>query len=311
MLAISCLVASLLLIFLPSEPPRLFLRNLGEADSLILQELAMFNIPDHRIRSVDYPINEHFNRTHYIVDLPVQVSQTHFHAELNRQLHPYKVRTMGYVNVPEYEMTLHLVYHDKIIRTLDLRTDFDYIRTPHPARLLIYFDRIPTVSQLERISNLEISVGVVLRSTSARTLVRWVEMIPEDMHPVYLWYDDDRRSYQTTTMDDPDLRQTVDAVSREFDSIRLLVFTPDGSGSDEGLMQKFQEAGIHTVDASDMNINSSENRFEFDRQMLTYSRLARQAAGPSLMVKGTDTTLNWLEEWIPRIQRGGIVFITP
>ena len=304
LLAASCLAAFFILLSAPAEPYR-GLESFDRADSLIFEELALFNVPEEQIRTFRYPVTDNFIRKRYVVDLPSQISKTHLHAELNKQLKKWQVGTIGYVDIPSREMTLHLHYRDKIIRTIDLRTDSELVRIPHPASLMVYFDQRPSASQLERLRDIGAPVGVVLRSASRRSLIRWAESLPDDITPIWVWHDDSQTTYQKTRLDDPDLMQALEAVSRARQTPRLLAFDiPEHNPSEE-----LKEMGITITDGSGMRIISSNNRFEFDQQMLTYSRLARQAGTPKVLIRATDNTLDWLEEWIPRIQRGGVVFV--
>ncbi|MDG5765949.1 hypothetical protein QA596_00630 [Balneolales bacterium ANBcel1] len=305
LLGSSCIIAFVLLLTLPAEP-RQGLRDLAGADSLIRQELALFNIPDEQVRVFEYPVTDQFTRKHYRVDLPPQVSKTHLHAELKQLLRNRRIGTIGYVDVPADEMTLHLIYRDKVIRSLELRTDHQLVRIPHPARIYIYFNQRPGAAQINRIRALNIPTGIVLRSASPRELSGWADQLPDEMRPAWVWYDDGRSTYRHTELTDPGLRQALDAVQRVMDNPRLLAF---GDPDAEGHSDRFQELDIAIDDGSEMMIVGSVDRFEFDRSMLAYSRLARQAGRPQLLVRSTEQNLDWLEEWIPRIRRGGVVFV--
>lgn len=308
LLAGSCMAALLVLLFYPAEQ-RKHLHDLAIADSLIHQELALFNVPQNRIRTIEHTVGDHFTRKQYVVDLPVQVSKTHLHAELNKQLRPWQIKTVGHVDVAENEMTLYLVYRDTIIRSIELRTDPDFVRIPHPAELLVYFDRSPTSSQIERLQQINVPVGIVLRSDSRRLLTRWAEELPEALTPVLIWFDDAQTSFEESSMDSPELVRSLEAVTRIQNEVRVLAFAPgENRSTDEANSKRLEELDVPVYPASGIMIITGEDRFEFDRQMLTYSRLARQAAGPRLLVRVSDTTLDWLEEWIPRVQRGGVVF---
>ncbi|MBP3191047.1 hypothetical protein NATSA_00075 [Natronogracilivirgula saccharolytica] len=326
----SCLAALAILLFYPGESPQR-LRSLAQADSLIVQELALFNVSSGRVRTTEYPVTDDFTRKHYSVDLPVQVSATHYHAELRKQLQPLRIETIGYADVPDGELTLQLVYQDKIIRTLTLRTDQEYIRVPHPAGLMVYFDQRPRSSQLDKLRRLDIPVGIVLRSSSRRSLSRWAASLSETASPVWIWKNDSGRTFEPVSFDDSGLERTLEAVSLRHGDVRLLAFghngqgawradAPDGQdGTDGGAgldgaerenLERVRELGVGVTFADDMEIVSTDDRFEFDRRMLAFSRLARKAGGPGMLVRGTDRSLEWLEEWVPRIQRGGVVFVS-
>ncbi|MFO8029061.1 MAG: hypothetical protein R6U28_04300 [Cyclonatronaceae bacterium] len=136
LLAASCLLAFVMLLLPPDNPPRP-LPRISLADSLILDELTRFHIGEEHIRTFEYEINEDFTRKRYVVTVPPGISQTHLHAELNRKFRTYKVRTIGFVNVPERETQVMILFEDTIIRSLELRTDAGrsarFNPSPHPA----------------------------------------------------------------------------------------------------------------------------------------------------------------------------------
>ncbi len=125
LLAGSCLVVFLTLVFYPADEHSP-LQHLSQADSLIQEELSRFRVPSDRIRTINYPVTDDFTRKRYIVLLPPGVSKTHFHSELNRKLHPYRVETVGFADVPEGEVNVLILFENKIIRTIELRTDPDH-----------------------------------------------------------------------------------------------------------------------------------------------------------------------------------------
>lgn len=122
LLASSCIAVFLLLLFHPGDR-RTSLESFAQADSLITSELHRFRIGQERVRSFEYPVTDGFTRKRYVISLPAGVSQTHLHAELNQAFRHYRVETIGYVNVPEREMQVLILFNNKIIRTLELRTE--------------------------------------------------------------------------------------------------------------------------------------------------------------------------------------------
>jgi len=122
MLAASCLAIFLLLLLHPGEQ-RTSLKSFSQADSLIIEELNRFRVGPDRVRTFEYPVTEDFTRKRYVVSLPPDVSQTHLHAELNRSLGSYRVQTIGHVNVPQRETRVLILFDNKIIRTVEFRTE--------------------------------------------------------------------------------------------------------------------------------------------------------------------------------------------
>ena len=121
LLAVSCLAALLVLLYYPAGEHRP-MDSLATVDSLIYRNFSDFEVPRHEISPVSIEVTDKFTRKHYRAHLPFGVSATHFHAELNRNLRPLQVRTIGYVDLPDARMNLHLVYADKVVRTLALYT---------------------------------------------------------------------------------------------------------------------------------------------------------------------------------------------
>lgn len=121
MLALASLAVFLLLLLHPGEQ-RSTLKSFSQVDSMIVHELNRFEVePDH-IRIFEYPVTEDFTRKRYVVSLPPGISQTHLHAELNRSLGRYRVQTKGQANVPQRETRILILFDNKIIRTVELRS---------------------------------------------------------------------------------------------------------------------------------------------------------------------------------------------
>ncbi len=122
LLATSCIAVFLLLLLYPDQRHSP-LESLSQADSLIVTELTRFHIGRDRVRTFEYHVTDGFTRKRYVVTVPQGLSQTYLHAELNRKLREHRVDTVAFVNVPEREMKVLILYNNKIIRTLELRTD--------------------------------------------------------------------------------------------------------------------------------------------------------------------------------------------
>jgi hypothetical protein len=122
LLAASCIVVFLLLVLHPGQR-HAPLQSFSQADSLIVTELTRFHIGQDRVRTFEYLVTEGFTRKRYVVSIPPGLSQTHLHAELNQKLRNHRVDTVAFVNVPEREMKVLILFNSKIIRTIELRTE--------------------------------------------------------------------------------------------------------------------------------------------------------------------------------------------
>ncbi|MDI6400707.1 hypothetical protein QLX67_01780 [Balneolaceae bacterium ANBcel3] len=310
----ACLAGFFLLFFTPHTPANR-LHSLAEADSLIQQELAFFNVPDDRIRTRNHTVNDDFTRIHYTVNVPAGISKTHLHAQMAGELRRYKVETIGRMNVPRQELSLYFYYSEKLIRSMTLRTDPDYARIPHPAYISFYFDRTPSASVIERMDALNIPYQIVLQSDSHRRISRWMGQLDEEGKSASLWLPDSPPFEEWEHS--PSIIRAIEAFS-EFDpSPSLLLFSSlqDISGYEgweEGALQvDWLDFELLILDGSSFLIIESEDRHVFDQKLLYYSRLAREAGTPHLLLPATEPVLDWLDEWIPRIQRGGVLFRKP
>lgn len=120
LLFISCFVSGYSF-FSVSDHTAKHLQSFAQADSLIRQELALFNIRPHQIQTESIVIDSSFSRKVFHVEVPDYLSKTEIHAELNETFYPFAVKTPGRVLFPDKHIKIHLVYQDTIIRTLFLK----------------------------------------------------------------------------------------------------------------------------------------------------------------------------------------------
>lgn len=280
-------------------------------DSLILQELALFNIDTKSIRTIRYPVTPDFTRKLIIAGLPPQIPKTLFHSALNKQLKTANIHITGYMDVPEEVLTLYVQYENKVIRTIKLHTDNDYVRIPHPASLMIYFDRGPRLSQLKKIRNWGIPAGLVLQVSNPRSINRRVMGLSDIISPVWIWLEEgESGNAEATITKNSELFKAFQKASALHDDLRLFITKrPDQKIQVEEKEDIF--FGLPYTRVRKSQIIEPKNRQNFDEIMLSFSQLAQRAGNPTLVVPGNDSSLEWIEEWIPRIQQGAIVFVKP
>lgn len=124
LLAFSCLAAIYLLV--KSEPVESKkLTHSAEVDSLITETFREFNIPTDQVRKRTVEIDSSFTRNIYTVRVASNFSKTTLHYYLQKELWPYKVQTAGRVHFPDKDLNVHLLYNDRVFRTLIVREDPD------------------------------------------------------------------------------------------------------------------------------------------------------------------------------------------
>ena len=117
-----CLGFLLILKLAPDQNNRA-LQSLAQADSLINQQLAYFKIDTDAVHIIDYPVTDGFTRRHFVLYLSEDISKTHLHFALNTSLGQYNVATTAFADVPNQQLNILVLYKNKIIRSLELRSE--------------------------------------------------------------------------------------------------------------------------------------------------------------------------------------------
>lgn len=142
LLAISCLIAGIMLAFTTNEPtPQL--RSFAEADTIIVDELTQFNIKDQQIERYPIHVDSNFTRWVYRVNVSPHLSKTHLHTSLHDRLNELEVNTPARIYFPGKEMDIHLNYNNTIIRTIELKNDTTLALEKRGAHVIVYSDDPP------------------------------------------------------------------------------------------------------------------------------------------------------------------------
>lgn len=103
------------------------LQSQAQLDSLIRQAIFDYQLGPHmRVQTIQ--VDSLFSRANYRVSVPPGFSKTSFHMHLNELLYPYKAETIGFVTFPDRHLDLHILYNDKVHRSVFLRTDISLLR---------------------------------------------------------------------------------------------------------------------------------------------------------------------------------------
>ena len=112
--------------------PQHKLQSQTQLDSLIRQAIFDFQLGPHmRIQTIE--VDSVFSRVNYRVSVPPGFSKTGFHMHLHKLLYPFKSETVGFVTFPDRHLDLHILYNDKVHRSVFLRTDISLLRD-HPVQ---------------------------------------------------------------------------------------------------------------------------------------------------------------------------------
>lgn len=135
LLALSCVVAALLL--WKSEPvqPKV-LKHPAQIDSLITLSFDDLQILPSQVRERTIDVDSLFSRKVYNLRVAPNFSKTTLHYTLQQKVWPYGIKTLASVEFPERDMHIHLLYRNKVHRSLILRDDPDLVLQKHQPVIL-------------------------------------------------------------------------------------------------------------------------------------------------------------------------------
>lgn len=275
--------------------------TLSEVDSLIYDELGMFNISREQIRESSIEIDTLFERKRFNVGLPPGLSRTFVHTELARSIRESGYTTRGKVDFPERDITVEIIQNETLVRRIHLRQDTTFQRTLQPASVLVYFNRTPTESHIEQLLSIGEPIGIMLKGTSAEELTHRFDQISDYPHLTGFW-PVEADGYES---------EMTEGLARELKSIQTSPVMLSLSG--DFSLDEFDVAeDLNWIHARNATLAGSEHgRQAFDEELRYYGNKAMRGEQPVLIVNGSYETLNWLEDSIYDLKKGGIVLTTP
>ncbi len=299
LLALACLACIILLFsYDPAEHERL--PTLSEVDSLIYDELSLFNIQGEQIRENRVEVDTLFERKNFRVGLPPGLSRTFVHTELARRINERGYTTRGKVDFPDRNITVEIIRDETLVRRVYLQQDTTFHRTLQPASVLVYFNSTPEDSHIDQLLSIGKPIGILLKGTSAEDLTRRYEQIREYPHLTGFW-PVEADGYES---------ERAEELAQELHSIQaspvILSLTEDfHSGQSDA-------ENIQWIYSRNATLTSREHgRQAFDENLRDFGNKAMRGQQPILIVSGSEKTLNWLEESIYDLKKGGIVLTTP
>ena len=308
LLAMACLISVLTL---ATDNPGPYPINPGDADSLLLHELSVFNIPSDKIQWNRIDVDSTFYRKNYRVRLPVGLSRTWFHSELSRKLYDHGMTTWAKVEFPGHLMNIHIIANNTVLRSISLETDTLYHRRLNPATVMMYFDRPPTRAMLDRIDAYGEPIPMVLKVTSPAQAEAWSERLEPTRHPYYFWMNDDQH-YTSEGFNEASYLNRSRELASSTSRPGLLFFEPTTAKPSAEFFRKLSENNISLVETRDASIiNPAEGRVQFHRELDRFSRQARAGQHPIALVRVTDQSLDWFTENLNELKKGGTVLVLP
>ncbi|MDZ7682255.1 MAG: hypothetical protein U5J63_11235 [Fodinibius sp.] len=302
LLLISCVISGIML-FTASEEGSRQLRNLAQADSLIQQELAAFNISDEQIRLSSTRIDSSFRRKTYHIGLPYQFSKTQFHAELNSRLHPYGVKTPAQVTFPERNVDIHLLYRGTVIRTLALQTDPELVMNRNHMSLLFVFDQLPKTELINRIANLGEPIPIAIKIENPMQANEIRKQMTN--YPRLLFWLQNREGKDLIRNNTETAVTKLRQIQEVLPSAHILQF------------QYSKKIRRKIAEETDLTFISAANALMLHRgigKASFFEELHKLQANRNhsiAVITGNETTISWLEEKLPELKKAGTTLIPP
>ena len=302
LLLVSCVISGIML-FATSEEGAQRLRTLAQADSLIKQELAAFNISDEQILLSATRIDSNFSRKTYHIGLPYQFSKTQFHAELNNRLHKYGVGTPAKVTFPERNVDIHLLYRGTVIRTLAMQTDPEMVLKRNRISLLFVFDGRPDTELINQIASLGEPIPVVIKIknplqaneirkelTNYKRLIFWLE---------------DRDGEDLIRTSTPAATAKLKQIEEVLPSAHILQFQYP-----QKTRRKIAgQTDLTFIDAADaLMLHQEVGKGAFFEEL---HKLQANRNHSVAVITGNETTISWLAEKLPELKKAGATVVPP
>lgn len=299
MLACSCLTGIVLLAS-HNTGSKTYKASVAELDSLIQDELDIFNIRSRQITQRTVEVDSLFSRKIVNVDLPLGLSRTFFHTELAQRVNKAGWKSRGRVEFPERDITMEIISENTLVRTIHLRRDTTARRLISPATVLVYFDDAPDPDDIARLQSLGDPIGILLRGDNPNRLKSRYEYLEDYPYLTGFW---PAEGTEVTT----DLTGSFIAELRSVQR-RPVLFSL--SPADRSAGSNITPVSWIIAEQAAM-AGREHGRQAFNRDMRAFSRRAVRGERPVLLIKGTSETLLWLKDAIYDFKKGGLVLTPP
>ena len=295
----SCLAALVLLFgYEPPDPDSHYAS--AELDSLIYHELQLFNIPASRVNERTFEVDTTFSRTTYQVGVPQGLSRTFVHSELSQRLHEASFRTRGTVDFPDRDITMDITRDNTLLRRVRFVEDSENHRTLHLGSILVYFDHTPSQQEIDRLTQINEPIGLLLRGSSPGQLEHRFEQVSDYPYFSGFWAVGEDGSKHS----DPD--SFLEEVREFLSNPTLMTLSADGAPS-----SNTSDAADWLVADNAIMAGEEHGREAFNRDIIEFSNRAVRGEQPILLIKGTGNTLRWLDDGIFKLNKKGVLLSLP
>lgn len=280
------------------------LSSLAQADSLIQSKLSEFNIGEEQIRISTSQVDSSFIRKTYHVDLPFQFSKTQFHAELNRTLHKYSIKTPAKVTFPEQNIAIHLLTSGTVIRTLSLETDPKLVMSHNKVSILFTSEELPGETLVSELASLGEPIPLVIKIEDPMQANEFAKKIKNHYNRLIFWLQDNNGESLMATNPD-NAKRKLNQLGDILPEAHILQFRQN----DQRQQQVMTKTNLTFINASDaLLLNEEMGKASFFEEL---DKLLSQPEHSTAVVNGSHQTLSWLKEKLPELKKDGIDLVPP
>lgn len=303
LLLVSCFISGYML-FATSEGGSKRLRNLAQADSLILGELRDFNISEQQIQISTTRIDSNFSRKTYLVGLPYQFSKTQLHAELNSTFHDYSIETPARVTFPEQNVNIHLTYKGNVIRTVSLQTDPDLTINKNNVSIAVTFDQIPDEDLISKLASLGEPIPLILEVENPMQANNLNKEIGSRYNRIIFWLQNENGE-DLLNADPGSAVNKLKQLNDVLPDARLLQF----DAGEQVRKNLVANTNLEFIDASDaLLLHEGMGKASFFEE---FHKLQENPTYSMVVITGNETTLSWLQEKLPELKKAGLNLVPP
>lgn len=298
LLLISCFISGYMLLATSSGNANR-LHNLAQADSLIHQKLADFNISEQQVQTFTTRVDSNFSRKTYLVRLPYQFSKTQLHAELNRTFHNYSIQTPAKVTFPEQNVNIHLSYKGTVIRTISLQTDPDLTISRNHVSILVAFEQPPDEELITQLQRFGEPIPMVFKVENPMQANDLNKKLSSRYDHIFFWLQDkDGRDI---------LKSSPRSAITKFKQLETIL--PEAKilqlqGGTQIQQQLAAQTNLTIVNAANaLTLDEKAGEAVFFEK---FHKLQTNSAYSMAVITGNKTTLRWFQEKLPELKKAGI-----
>jgi hypothetical protein len=311
LLGISCVISAWILISYQSEEqPQL--RHWAQLDTLITDEFRQYNILPYQVETKRVTVDTVFERVSYDVRVPLDFSKTQWHASLNHKVHEYDIATPAQLQLPEEQLTIHLMKHGTVIRSVNLSNDTSLTLQRIPASILIYYEDTPSQNAISEILRLGEPIPIVLQTEGALETDAIQRRVRKSYNRLAYWLVDQYGNTLNRRNDHRIFWDRVEQMHKIDPAAPILLFGGSTSELPESFRKRSKTQDIRYIDVSSSQmVDPDVRRFTFQQAIQRFMMRAQQGEHPLLLIAGSNSNIAWLHEDLSQLKKNGLYLTQP